>query len=53
MQQSARESLEVRMGPVFYHENVCLIQKQAASGTPDTTTQLLPFLHQSWISYVR
>lgn len=27
MQQSARESLEVRMGPVFYHENVCLIQK--------------------------
>lgn len=27
MQQSVRESLEVRMGPVFYHENVCLIQK--------------------------
>lgn len=27
MQRSARESLEVRMCPVFYHENVCLIRK--------------------------
>lgn len=27
MRQSAHESLEVRMGPVFYHENDCLIQK--------------------------